>query len=474
MPQPPGFTAHEQPPRALGAELVEALAQLLVHNNRFLDTLHQARPLVFRGTVTATQTTNGVRQVQVQRAGQVQADGYWYPIYDAGYTATVGDDVLLLYTDRRMSACVIGARTMTSPAATSLATSSAGESYLTLTVTNNATTSIGGSTLTPVPASSMDYVVQAHLTGSTATQVWNALSDQSSFTDVKVLFQGTEIDADLDTQTNGAWSSSTQTFWFKLQRPIAAGGSDYYQLRVGGGLRTGPPRSWANIYPFSDDFPGASLSSSWSALNSPTVSVSGSVATISSTAATNNQAVRTVATIPAGYEMRYRAIQQGGSSNVCESIAQLRTLPSSGTPYFQMPAYGGSIFASADNGTTSWTSSSRATDGSYHVSALARDSSGNLYASLYGDAYQSSTTNGTFTTAVPFMLFPAQSGGAVAAQIQVDWVKQRPYVSPEPTVTASGVLQSAGGVRWEPIGDTSGSMLVDSTGAPVMALAPYT
>lgn len=109
MPEQPGVTAQQKDPRQLGSDLVQALAQLLAHNSRFLDDLHNARPLFFRGTVTALQSSGGVRHVQVKRAGQSSAEAYWYPVYDAGYNPAVGDDVLLAYTDRRLSACVIGA-----------------------------------------------------------------------------------------------------------------------------------------------------------------------------------------------------------------------------------------------------------------------------------------------------------------------------------------------------------------------------
>jgi hypothetical protein len=465
-----------KPPREAGADLAQAMAEILAHHPRFLDDLHNVRPLFFRATVTAQQTTNGVRQVQVQRTGQALPDSAWYPIFDAGYVATVGDDVLLCYVDQRFSALVIGARTQTSPAAggTALSTSAVGESYLPLTVTNNSSTSsIGGSVLTPVPATSTDYVVQCHLTGSTATQVWNALSDQTSFTDLKVIFGGSEIDCDIDRQTNGAWSSSNITLWFRLQRPIAASGTDQgYQLRMGGGLRSSPPRSWGNIYPFSDDFGGSSLSGSWTTTlaGASTVTVSGSLVTL--TAAANQagaQYMNALTSFGLGYATLWCAALGSTDTNRPQQAGWRNGNSSPALVAAANAATSSSVWVVFESSSGTYQTMPDALSSAQHVYTLATTSAGAAYA--WRDAGAANAVTGVLAgTGQPYLETASASSPPTAASVVVaDWCKVRPYVTPEPTVSA-GTLQSAGGLRWEPVVDGTGSVLVDSSGNPIMAL----
>jgi hypothetical protein len=338
--------------------------------------------------------------------------------------------------------------------------SSGSESYLPLTVTNNSSTqSIGGSQTTPVPTTSTDYVVQCHLTGSTAAQVWNALADKTTFTDLQVLFAGAEIDADLDQQTNGAWSSSTITLWFRLQRPIGASGTDQgYQLRMGGGLRSSPPRSWANIYPLADDFSGSSLGSSWASSGTGTLTVSGGTLLLSET---YNQAatVRSAATFSGGVIATARAIIPSYGGDSANGVLGLST--GSAGPQIQSDNLSGSSYRVLPGNVAVGSLSS-----AYQLFVVYRDQ-----ANAQGGGVAGSTVAATGTQAGALYVHvdAAEYVSGHTATVQVDWIKVRPYLSTEPTVSAGG-LQSAGPLVWQPVVDSSGSVLVDSSGNPIMAL----
>jgi len=156
-----------------------------------------------------------------------------------------------------------------------------------VTVTNRDTALLGGSVTTgSVPVTGSDYVVLAQLTGADAQRVYDTSAYSATaraglagggtgvLPDVTVWYTpagmsgpgAAQLDTDADVTTAGVWSDgSTGTpaniaLWFRLQAPIAPGLTDDHYTLAWGAPQTGAgAHDWSRIYPFFDDFSGASL-----------------------------------------------------------------------------------------------------------------------------------------------------------------------------------------------------------------------
>jgi len=180
-----------------------------------------------------------------------------------------------------------------------------------ITVTNSSgTATLGGSATVPVPATSTDYVAQIHLTGSQAAYVYNNASDRSAFTDVSLWYVGggasQQLDIDYDTVTNGAWSPTNVTLWFKLQAPIGPNAADGNYVLAWGNPNAAVKRVWANIYPLQDAFAGSVLDSNkWTTFGGPSVSVANGQLTVSNPSGTGGEfGVQSLVTYGTGYQVR--------------------------------------------------------------------------------------------------------------------------------------------------------------------------
>ncbi len=178
---------------------------------------------------------------------------------------------------------------------------------------------VGGSTTIPVPVTSTDYVVQLHLTGQQAALVYDNASYNATtyngvpFADVTMWYTGggspQQLDLDYDTATNGAWSPTNITLWFKLQRPLgAAPATDSGYLLAWGNTAPTVLRTWANLYPLADDFLGSSLDASkWSVSGTPTINLSNGILSITSPNNTTLNGILSQATFGPGYLLSARA-----------------------------------------------------------------------------------------------------------------------------------------------------------------------
>lgn len=324
-----------------------------------------------------------------------------------------------------------------------------------LTVTNGNTVAISGSVVVgTVPTTSTDYVVQAHVTGATAGTLWSALVDKTGLTDYTVWWNtGTsyvQLDIDPDTKTNGAWSATQQTAWFKLQAPIAASGTDSnYIVAVGNSApivmqNWGQAGSGGHIYPFADDFLGTTLASQWhngaAGAAIATLSLSGSVVTLTNTSSANGGIASYPAAWGIGYEMRMWGSLPPATATGNESQLEWRDITSG----FGSSNYIDDILWDTANWKLRYVNPSGFTSGSLgagdslnHLFTHAR-----LATTVTGSVDGVSTTLAyVHTQALAVWLYPWAGSGTAQPQ-STDWIKVRPYAPVEPVVVTTGVLSA--------------------------------
>jgi hypothetical protein len=221
---------------------------------------------------------------------------------------------------------------------------------------------------------------------------------------------------------------------------------------------------------------GSSLDGTkWATVGSPNMSVSGSLLTLTAVGA--QQGIIGYSSYGVGYEMRLwgqlsatwdsihspnYATLQWVSAGVANPSDEVNSEPDISATFFARQ------FDATSGGAV--TSTGVAADSATHLFTLARTSAGGLVASV--SAQTASVWDRPHTGALYPCLLVGQSTGGTASVV-ADWLKVRPYVSAEPSVSAA-TLQSAGGLRWEPITSTDGTVLVDSSGSPIMALVAIT
>ena len=364
-------------------------------------------------------------------------------------------------------------------------------------------TAVGGSITTPVATNGTDYVVQLHLTGSQAAQIYGGAAYDATttlngapFADVTAWWRDGagvqhQLDTDYDTSTHGPWGTDNVTLWFRLQRPLgAAPATDIAYTLAWGNASPAVLRDWANIYPLQDDFAGSSLDAgTWTTayeqapnIGPGTASVGGGLLTISASAA--NQVVNSVARFGPGYVVNFR-------QTLPPSTKPYHTYPTdiegTGNGLFTWPSfpYLGISVGNDDGGGTGWgfrynldhTVYNYIPEGpasaDLHTYALARSSSGEAFVWRDGDT---PSDTGVRSTASLGALAQAASYNSDTVQTTVDWVKVRPWILGEPVVSAAAgtialdtcTLPGAQGWTYAAFGNAATESTVFSTSGCVL------
>jgi hypothetical protein len=325
-----------------------------------------------------------------------------------------------------------------------------------LTVTNPATTTVGGSVVAgTVPATSTDYVVQLHLTSAEAASVYANAQDKAKFTDVTVWWWNSssyvQLDVDYDPYTNGSWSANNVTLWFKLQAPIAGSGTDPNYVLAWDKASPVTKRDWTHIYPFSDDFNSSAgqgtdgsgrtgwNSANWSALPS-SAAVGGGTLSITSSAGSGSIGVDTwgYGNFGHGYALATRTILP--VLPMLDDEIQLE--------WWAMDGSGERSYAD-DNGWSSgkWVSTVYAA-GSYTSHSMGSEDSGfDVYSNglaMDGTSYAWRNDDVPFhntavlTPTVVCISLETYNPTASTFSAVFDYIKVRPFQPAEPTVAVVG------------------------------------
>jgi len=244
--------------------------------------------------------------------------------------------------------------------------------------------------------------------------------------DLRVVWENGATPVELDRVAESAFNSAATEIWFRTQAAIPSGGQDgNYSLYYGNATAGVPPANAANVYALWDDFAGTVLDTSrWSVANG-TVSVSGGQVRVNAGAAIVSTGVYTYSVL----EMRMQMVTANNwgwwgweDSPVNESNYVV---------FEETPGSFGA-FARANNGAPTDQYMSDPAGGltvahTYRINWLA----GNLGWQIDNTGVANSVTN------VPTVPMRAIFYG-YSVPLSVDWVKIRPYISPEPVVTLSG------------------------------------
>ncbi len=345
---------------------------------------------------------------------------------------------------------------------------------LRLTVTNPSTTAtMGGSTTTPVPATSTDYVVQLHLTGALANHVFtNHNSHVAAFGDVTIFYGSTQLDIDYDTTSFGAWSANNICLWFKLQAPISAGAIDNNYLLAYGSVSSSPTvlRNPDNIYPFQDTFAGTTLSGKWAAAVGSTAAVNNGL-TLSTTSG-YGYLQSASATFGAGYRLSlYGTLPQPTTPGSLKGNG-LSSRSGAGSPFAEVYTSNNVVGVAQKNaGTAVAATISGSPDGNTHLFEVWRDPASTPTAGLAHGWRDSATapvgTGQESTGALPVQLFVWNSAGdGQTVQLTAQWVKVRYWIGVEATVSA--------GYAYVPVGYTYAQRLAVTNPSASVAMGGST
>jgi len=319
-----------------------------------------------------------------------------------------------------------------------------------LTITNPATTTVGGSVVGgTVPATSTDYVVEVQLTGSQAAAVYGQARDKSSFSDVTVWwFNGLgfrQIDVDADVSTHGAWGIGNVTLWFKLQSPIVGGASDSNYMLAWGNSSPVVKQNWNDIYPFQDNF------SAWNATlwgTQPSwVTVGDGTLTIASTPTGGTRVIKAVdpyVSYGPGYAVSTRMEFPAACASSCNAGAGFNGTSFQLADLSFSTAYPYSYFLAVSNGQSNAMHLGSLDTGSYHVYSVARAADGIGTSYGWTDAQSAiSTTVDVSSTAIAGPYLQTDNYGSAFYSMSYSWMKVRPWQPQEPIAALVGSPMAA-------------------------------
>lgn len=313
----------------------------------------------------------------------------------------------------------------------------------TLTVGNAYTSTIGGSTIAgTVPATSTDYVVQAHLTGSVANALYTASLAHGGPTwpDVTVWYTPTgqaarQLDVDADPFVNGAWSPANVTLWFKLQAPIGAGASDGNYTIAAGSASSVSVTNLTHIYPLTDDF-NVWNSALWGA-QPAWVTLSGGLLTMQQVAGGGARSIQdTALNYPPGYAIEARgAFVSGLGSGAQVNMGGWRR-PSAGGS-FTFTTGGNAQWGCWCNTGGGWNLYPvGAFDTAQDVYTTAHAPDGSVYVGENGATPSHFSGNGVTYNVTEQPGFGTYNTSSSGFSVSYDYIRVRPFVWPEPGVTA--------------------------------------
>ncbi len=344
-----------------------------------------------------------------------------------------------------------------------------------ITVTGGSA-AVGGSTVTPVSATSTDYVMKLHLTGAQAAAVYTTATYNASVTDDGVPFAdvtlwwtdqgGTarQLDIDYDPSTYGAWSASNITLWFRLQQPLGvAPAADNTYTLAWGNATPAVRRDWANIYPLQDDFKGTTLDTSkWA-----TASTGGSGDTIT----VANGVLTLHAPANAGGSYSLASTQSFGPGYVVTVRGRLPNTPDSSEILYligQTDVVGQNYMYAATNAalsTADWVGSGNLSgmpngnptigpiDTDYRTYSVAHAPDGRFYVWRDGDT---ATSAGSDVANGALLVSTVMAQGNAPIGTIIDWVKVRPWIPGEPVASIGAVtivppvIPMSGVIPWHP------------------------
>ncbi len=240
----------------------------------------------------------------------------------------------------------------------------------------------------------------------------------------------TELDRVLDDIS--AWNTATTTIWYRTQAAIAANASDMnYYLYYGNTAAGGPPANPLNVFLFYDGFSGSSVDTSKWTITQGTVAVSGGLLTLNPDSS-----------------MWANASYAFGTNTAWEARVQLANPTDGPTNYWaasDQTGYNGNYirfytdadhFAESGAGTSSTnTTFTPNSPTSFHIYTFTRlGTAGVRY-------FQDGTQVAYLTTNVPSanlrVFVWSDTGGN---SVTYDWVRVRPYVTPEPTTSFGDIV----------------------------------
>ncbi len=253
--------------------------------------------------------------------------------------------------------------------------------------------------------------------------------------DVRVVYWNgtswTELDRVLD--DTSAWNTATTEIWFRTQAAIAANASSTnYYLYYGNTAAGAPPANPLNVFLFHDNFAGASVDTSKWTITQGTATVSGGVLTL-------NRRSSIWANPP----------YASATDTAWEARAQLSTSTARFFNYWgasdQVGYAGNYITFRTDNashyaengipGTFTNTTFTANTPTSFHIYTFTREGTAGVR------YFQDATQVAYLTTNVPSANLQVFVWNNTPNQTQqYNWVRVRPYVTPEPTTSFGDIV----------------------------------
>jgi len=289
-----------------------------------------------------------------------------------------------------------------------------------------------------------------------ATAVYlNSLS-QTDFDDIRfTTSDGTTL---LDYWIESKTDSDNEVVWVEFDSIPASPSTATFYLYYGN-AGAAAVSSGDNTFLFFDDFPGSSLDGDkWTIENSPTVSVSGGILTLSGNTVNAWRAIHSNNTY--GPYLRWRS-RIKANSIPGQGLQGLQSIITGWTG--DMAAMAQNYFRTANDAT--YTTTNYAFDyANYHIYDI-------LWKSGEVKIYEDASLKATHTTNIPnqaLYCYAIVYGYSPADTLYEDWVTIANYVSPEPTWTSWGFLECSCGYATCPVtvGTGSGVSHFKFNGAP--------
>jgi hypothetical protein len=250
----------------------------------------------------------------------------------------------------------------------------------------------------------------------------------------------TQLDRVLDEST--LWDTTTTRLWFATAATINASSTDAsYYLYYGNGSALTPPANALNVYLFHDDFPGVALDSSkWTVL-AGAPAVAAGILTIP-----DNARLVAPVTYAFGTNTTWEArLALGGDGTINTFYYWCATNNTASAGFnddFVRFSTTDTLHrgANGNGGSTTESNFTATTPTTFHSYRFNREALTNVR--YFQDATQ--VLNHTVTSRIPNAdLQPFFNNSGTGVDEQVDWVKVRRYVSPEPTTTLGAEESSA-------------------------------
>ncbi len=252
--------------------------------------------------------------------------------------------------------------------------------------------------------------------------------------DVRVVYwNGTswaELDRVLD--DTSAWNTASTTIWYRTQAAIAANASDInYYLYYGNAAAGVPPANPLNVFLFYDGFPGSSVDTSKWTITQGTVTVSGGLLTLNPDSSMWANASYAFGTNTA-WEAR---VQLANSTDGPTSYWAASDLASYDINYVRFYTDGTHFAESGAGASFTNTTFTPNSPTSFHIYTFTREGTAGVRYSQDGTQVAYLTTN---VPSANLRVFVWSDTGANS--VTYNWVRVRPYVTPEPTTSFGDIV----------------------------------